>query len=83
MIENGVVTLPVEEYNRLSNRATKYGVLINAMLGNACLDYDGELEFNETITRGVIRALDGRLYSARLYEVKREQENRRAENANV
>lgn len=81
MIENGVVTLPVDEYDKLVSRATKYSVLLNGLLRNTDLAYDGKnLIFNHDFIGGMIRALDGHLYSARVMELKQELKRKEAEN---
>lgn len=81
MIENGVVTIPAEEYTKLVNKATKYSVLRDGLIRNADLSYDGaDLSFDYSIVRGFLRSLDGHLYSARVMELKQELKRKEAEN---
>lgn len=83
MNESGYVTLPVEEYTKLATKSTKYSVLINALIRNTVLGYNGELHYDATVITGVLRALDGHLYSARIYELKQEDKRREEERADV
>ena len=84
MNENGFVNISVDEYNKLVNNATKYRVLLNGLLRNSELAYNGKgLDFDHCHISSLIRALDGSLYSARVYELKQESKRKEAENANV
>lgn len=75
MIENGVVTLPVEEYDKLVSMAMKYSVLRDGLIRNADLSYNGkDLEFDHCPICALLRSIDGHLYSARVFELKREAE---------
>lgn len=80
MNENGYVNISVDEYNRLANNATKYRVLLNGLLRNSELAYNGkDLDFDHCPISALLRAIDGHLYSARVFELKSEIKRREAE----
>lgn len=74
-----MVTVPLDEYRKTTEKAVKYNILLNSLIREAYLNHSRDgLTINSVRTDSMLLAIEPSLRSGRIFELKAEEEAEKA-----